>query len=105
MIYNIIVLLGLSASLAASGYGAYVYFDPIKWIRQFINSLPGKIKEFFMWILEAIIEQLRRLWEIIKGIGGKIRGAGESVIRKIREGIEKLIRNIKDWCHRSYKNS
>jgi hypothetical protein len=82
MIYNIIDLLGLSASLAASGYGAYVYFDPIKWIRQFINSLPEKIKKFFMWVLEAIFVQLKKLWEIIKGIGGKIKGAGESVIRK-----------------------
>jgi hypothetical protein len=44
MIYNIIVLLGLSASLAASGYGAYVYFDPIRWIRDFINSYPKKLK-------------------------------------------------------------
>jgi hypothetical protein len=49
---------------------------------QFINSLPGRIKKFFVWILEAIFEQLKKLWEIMKGIGGKIRGAGESVIRK-----------------------
>jgi phage-related protein len=103
MLYNIIVLLGLSSSLAATGYGAYTYFDPLKWIGNWIKTLPGKVKRFFMWILEEIFKALKELWKMIQSIGGKIKKAGENVIRKLKDGLKKMIRAISNGAKKAIK--
>ena len=103
MLYNIIVLLGLSSSLAATGYGAYTYFDPLKWIGNWIKTLPEKVKRFFMWILEEIFKALKELWKMIQSIGGKIKKAGENVIRKLKDGLNKMIREIKNGAKKAIK--
>jgi hypothetical protein len=103
MLYNIIVLLGLSSSLAATGYGAYTYFDPLKWIGNWIKTLPEKVKRFFMWILEEIFKALKELWKMIQSIGGKIKKAGEDVIRKLKDGLEKMIRDISNGAKKAIK--
>ena len=103
MLYNIIVLLGLSSSLAATGYGAYTYFDPLKWIGNWIKTLPGKVKRFFMWILKEIFKALKGLWKMIQSIGGKIKKAGEDVIRKLKDGLKKMIRDISNGAKKAIK--
>ena len=103
MLYNIIVLLGLSSSLAATGYGAYTYFDPLKWIGNWIKTLPGKVKRFFMWILKEIFKALKGLWKMIQSIGGKIKKAGEDVILKLKDGLEKMIRDISNGAKKAIK--
>ena len=103
MLYNIIVLLGLSSSLTATGYGAYTYFDPLKWIGNWIKTLPGKVKRFFMWILKEIFKALKGLWKMIQSIGGKIKKAGEDVIRKLKDGLNKMIREIINGSKKAIK--
>ena len=103
MLYNIIVLLGLSSSLAATGYGAYTYFDPLKWIGNWIKTLPGKVKRFFMWVLKEIFKALKGLWKMIQRIGGKIKKAGEDVIRKLKDGLKKMIRDISNGAKKAIK--
>ena len=103
MLYNIIVLLGLSSSLAATGYGAYTYFDPIKWIGNWIKTLPGKVKRFFMWVLKEIFKALKGLWKMIQSVGGKIKRAGENVIRKLKDGLKKMIRAITNGAKKAIK--
>ena len=103
MLYNIIVLLGLSSSLAATGYGAYTYFDPLKWIGNWIKTLPGKVKRFFMWILKEIFKALKGLWKMIQSVGGKIKKAGEDVIRKLKDGLNKMIREIINGSKKAIK--
>jgi hypothetical protein len=103
MLYNIIVLLGLSSSLAATGYGAYTYFDPLKWIGNWIKTLPGKVKRFFMWVLKEIFKALKGLWKMIQSIGGKIKKAGENVIRKLKDGLKKMIRAISNGAKKAIK--
>jgi len=94
MIVNTIVLLGLSASLAGAGIGFYKYFDPWQWAVNFVNSIPQRVADLFMLILNKIFDALNDLWDIIKGIGNRLKAIAEDIIEKLRDGIEKMIKKI-----------
>jgi len=92
--YNIVVLLGLSASLAGIGYQAWERFQPLRWIQQMIEQLPGIIIEWFMQLFQKIFMALKYLWKIISGIGGQIKEAGENVIRQLNRALGRLLNII-----------
>ena len=94
MLYDIVVLLGMSVSLAASGYTAYQKFQPLRWIENWLKTLPGKMKRLFMWLFKEIFRGLKKLWKMIKGVGGKIKKVGEDIIRKLKAGFLMVIRKI-----------
>lgn len=92
--YDILVLFGLSSSLAASGFAAYQRFQPMRWIRNFINRLPSIIIKWFMKLFKEIFKALKYLWKIIASIGGTIKKAGEKIIRQLNRGIQKMLNEI-----------
>lgn len=94
MTYNIVVLLGLSASLAGIGYQAWEKFQPLRWIQRMIEKLPGIIIEWLMQLFQKIFRALKYLWKIISGIGGDIKRAGENVIRELNRALTRLLNII-----------
>ena len=92
--YDSLVLFGLSSSLAASGFAAYQRFQPMRWIRNFINRLPSIIIKWFMKLFKEIFKALKYLWKIIASIGGTIKKAGEKIIRQLNRGIQKMLNEI-----------
>ena len=94
MYVNSIVLLGLSASLAGAGIGFYKYFDPWQWAVNFVESIPQRVADMLMFLLKKILDALNDLWDIIKGVGGRLKEIAEGIIEKLTDGIEKMIGKI-----------